>query len=77
MVGESRDLGVAFQAPPGSQTSSRREAKDSALLSSRDVGFRLTQTRSLEPTQTLPLKEENPRLQRPRPGPVPHYMGWK
>ena len=43
----------------------------------KDLGFRLTQTRSLEPTQTLPLKEENPRLQRPRPGPVPHYMGWK
>ena len=33
---ESRHLGVAFQAPPGSQTSSRGEAKDSALLSSRD-----------------------------------------
>ena len=31
-----RDLGVAFQAPPGSQASSRGEAKDSALLSSRD-----------------------------------------
>ena len=27
--------GVAFQAPPGSQASSRGEAKDSALLSSR------------------------------------------
>ena len=30
-------LGVAFQAPPGSQASSRGEAKDSALLSSRDA----------------------------------------
>ena len=29
---EGRDLGVAFQAPPGSQASSRGEAKDSALL---------------------------------------------
>ena len=29
---------VAFQAPPGSQASSRGEAKDSALLSSRDAG---------------------------------------
>ena len=35
---EGRDLGVAFQAPPGSQASSRGEAKDSALLSSRDAG---------------------------------------
>ena len=34
-----RDLGVAFQAPPGSQASSRGEAKDSALLSSRDAGL--------------------------------------
>ena len=34
---EGRDLGVAFQAPPGSQASSRGEAKDSALLSSRDA----------------------------------------
>ena len=33
---EGRDLGVAFQAPPGSQASSRGEPKDSALLSSRD-----------------------------------------
>ena len=32
-----RDLGVAFQAPPGSQASSRGVAKDSALLSSRDA----------------------------------------
>ena len=31
--------GVAFQAPPGSQASSRGEAKDSALLSSRDAGL--------------------------------------
>ena len=36
---EGRDLGVAFQAPPGSQASSRGEAKDSALLSSRDAGL--------------------------------------
>ena len=28
-----------FQAPPGSQASSRGEAKDSALLSSRDAGL--------------------------------------
>ena len=32
-------IGVAFQAPPGSQASSRGEAKDSALLSSRDAGL--------------------------------------
>ena len=37
--GRSRGLGVAFQAPPGSQASSRGEAKDSALLSSRDAGL--------------------------------------
>ena len=37
---EGRDLGVAFQAPPGSQASSRGEAKDSALLSSRDAGLK-------------------------------------
>ena len=36
---EGRDLGVAFQAPPGSQASSRGEAKDSALLSSRDACY--------------------------------------
>ena len=36
---EGRDLGVAFQAPPGSQASSRGEPKDSALLSSRDAGL--------------------------------------
>ena len=36
---EGRDLGVAFQAPSGSQASSRWEAKDSALLSSRDAGL--------------------------------------
>ena len=34
---EGRDLGVAFQAPPGSQASSRGEAKDSTHLSSRDA----------------------------------------
>ena len=39
LLREGRDLGVAFQAPPGSQASSRREAKDSALLSSRDAGL--------------------------------------
>ena len=38
---EGRDLGVAFQAPPGSQASSRGEAKDSALLSSRDASRRV------------------------------------
>ena len=31
---ERKDLGVAFQAPPGSQASSRGEAEDSAVLSS-------------------------------------------
>ena len=31
-----RDLGVAFQTHPGHQASSRGEAKDSALLLSRD-----------------------------------------
>ena len=36
---EGRDLGVALQAPPGNQASSREEAKDSALLSSRDAGL--------------------------------------
>ena len=40
--------GVAFQAPPGSQASSRGEAKDSALLSSRGD---LT---SLAPHERLP-----------------------
>ena len=30
-------IGVAFQAPPGSQASSRGEAKNPALLSSRDA----------------------------------------
>ena len=35
-IWEGRDLGVAFQAPPGSQASSRGEAKDSALPSSPD-----------------------------------------
>ena len=35
----TRWVGVAFQAPPGSQASSRGEAKDSALLSSRDAGL--------------------------------------
>ena len=39
-----RDLGVAFQTHPGSQASSRGEAKDSALLSSRDADL-------LEPTE--------------------------
>ena len=37
----------AFQAPPGSQASSRGEAKDSALLSSRDAGL-------LEPPERCP-----------------------
>ena len=36
---EGRDLGVAFQAPPGSQASSRGEAMDSDLPSSRDAGL--------------------------------------
>ena len=36
---EGRDLGVAFHAPLWSQASSRGEAKDSALLSSRDAGL--------------------------------------
>ena len=34
---EGRESGVAFQAPPGSQALSQGEAKDSALLSSRDA----------------------------------------
>ena len=42
--------GVAFQAPPGSQASSRGEAKDSALLSSRDAGL-------LEPPERPQLPE--------------------
>ena len=33
------ERGVAFQAPPGSQASSRGEAKDSALLSSHDAAL--------------------------------------
>ena len=40
---EEKDLGVALQTPPGSQASPRGEAKDSALLSSRDADL-------LEPT---------------------------
>ena len=32
----NRDLGFAFKTHPGSQASSRGEAKDSALLSSHD-----------------------------------------
>ena len=39
-------LGDFYQAPPGSQASSRGEAKDSALLSSRDAGL-------LEPSERL------------------------
>ena len=38
-AGDLRELPRAFQAPPGSQASSRGEAKDSALLSSRDAGL--------------------------------------
>ena len=34
---EGRDLGVAFQDPPGCQASSQGEAKDSAVLPSRDA----------------------------------------
>ena len=34
---EDKDLGVAFQAPTGSQASPRGEAKDSALLPSREA----------------------------------------
>ena len=41
---ENRDLGVPFQTPPGSQPSSRGEARASALLSSRDTDL-------LEPTE--------------------------
>ena len=47
-----RDLGVAFLMHPGSQSLSRGEAKDSALLSSRDAGL-------LEPPErpaVLPLQ---------------------
>ena len=36
---EDKDLGVASHAPPGSQASPRGEAKDSALLPSRDADF--------------------------------------
>ena len=43
---EGRDLGVAFQDPPGCQASSRGEAKDSAVLPSRDADI-------LEPTEWL------------------------
>ena len=32
-------VGVAFQTHPGSQSSTRGEAKDSALFSSRDAGL--------------------------------------
>ena len=38
-----RDLGVAFQTHPGSQASSRVEAKNSAILSNRD-GYLLEPT---------------------------------
>ena len=34
---EGRDLGVAFQDPPGCQASSRGEAKDSAVLPSHEA----------------------------------------
>ena len=34
---QSRDLGVAFQTPPGSQALSRGQAKDATLLSSREA----------------------------------------
>ena len=57
---EGRDLGVAFQAPPGSQASSRGEAKDCALLSSRDAGL-------LEPPER---PQGQPTAQRPQPLPV-------
>ena len=40
---DDRDIGVAFQTQPGSQASSRGEAKDSALLSSR-YGYLLEPT---------------------------------
>ena len=40
---EDKDLGIALQTPPGSQASHREEAKDCALLSSRDADL-------LEPT---------------------------
>ena len=40
----NKDLGVAFHTHPGSQVSSRGEAKDSALISSRDRNL-------LEPTE--------------------------
>ena len=43
---EGREIGVAFQAPSGSQASSRGEAKDSALLSSGDADL-------LEPPERL------------------------
>ena len=41
-----------FQAPPGSQASSRGEAKDSALLSSRDAGL-------LEPPERLSISDSD------------------
>ena len=42
---EEKDLGIALQTPPGSQASPRGEAKDCALLSSRDADL-------LEPTES-------------------------
>ena len=48
---ETNWVGVAFQAPPGSQASCRGEAKDSALLSSRDAGLWEPLERPQVPTQ--------------------------
>ena len=45
-----RDLGVAYQTHPGNQASSLGEAKDSALLSSRD-GYLLEPTEWPKGTQ--------------------------
>ena len=47
-----RDLGLAYQTHPGNQASSRGEAKDSALLSSRDAGL----LEPPEPTKDKSLK---------------------
>ena len=44
---DSPQPGLNLQAPPGSQASSRGEAKDSALLSSHDAGL-------LEPPERAP-----------------------
>ena len=59
-----RDLGVAFKTHLGSQASSRGEAKDSALLSSRDADL-------MEPTEWLQWSQASPSVWREDLGLLP------